>query len=102
MPTSLHKRGWDDRWEEFSNWAEKGIGYQNELLALVDEDTKAFNQIMDAYRLPKETKEQKSKRDQAIQEATKLAITTPFKVMEVACNSMQVMKAMAKSAIPTR
>ena len=97
---SAHKRGWDDRWEEFSNWAEKGIGYQNELLALVDEDTKAFNQIMDAYRLPKETKEQKSKRDQAIQEATKLAITTPFKVMEVACNSMQVMKAMAEIGNP--
>ena len=87
--------------EEFSNWAEKGIGYQNELLALVDEDTKAFNQIMDAYRLPKETKEQKSKRDQAIQEATKLAIHS-FKVMEVACNSMQVMRPWQKSAIPTR
>ena len=97
---SAHKRGWDDRWEEFSNWAEKGIGYQNELLALVDEDTKAFNQIMDAYRLPKETNEQKSKRDQAIQEATKLAINTPFKVMEVAYNSMQVMKAMAEIGNP--
>ena len=97
---SAHKRGWDDRWEEFSNWAEKGIGYQNELLALVDEDTKAFNQIMDAYRLPKETNEQKSKRDQAIQEATKLAINTPFRVMEVAYNSMQVMKAMAEIGNP--
>lgn len=97
---SAHKRGWDDRWEEFSNWAKKGIGYQNELLALVDEDTKAFNQIMDAYRLPKETNEQKSKRDQAIQEATKLAINTPFKVMEVAYNSMQVMKAMAEIGNP--
>ena len=48
-----HKRGWDERWEEFSNWAEKGIEYQNMLLNLVDEDTNAFNKIMDAFRLPK-------------------------------------------------
>ena len=51
---SANKRGWDDRWEEFSSWAEKGISYQKELLELVDEDTKAFNQIMDAFKLPKE------------------------------------------------
>ena len=97
---SAHKRGWDDRWEEFSDWAEKGINFQNELLDLVDEDTKAFNQIMDAFRLPKETNEEKAKRNKAIQLATKTAINTPFKVMEVAYDSMQLMKAMAESGNP--
>ena len=97
---SAHKRGWDDRWEEFSDWAEKGINFQNELLALVDEDTKAFNQIMDAFRLPKETNEEKTKRNKAIQLATKTAINTPFKVMEVAYDSMQLMKAMAEIGNP--
>ncbi len=52
---SAHKRGWDDRWEEFSTWAEKGMAYQRTLLDLVDEDTNAFNKIMDAFRLPKDT-----------------------------------------------
>lgn len=97
---SAHKRGWDDRWEEFSDWAEKGINFQNELLDLVDEDTKAFNQIMDAFRLPKETNEEKAKRNKAIQLATKTAINTPFKVMEVAYDSMQLMKAMAEIGNP--
>tara|TARA_B100000945_G_scaffold272766_1_gene235396 strand:- start:77 stop:724 length:648 start_codon:yes stop_codon:yes gene_type:complete len=97
---SAHKRGWDDRWKEFSNWAEKGIGYQNTLLDLVDEDTNAFNKIMDAFRLPKNTEEEKTKRNEAIQEATKYAIITPFKVMETAFSSMQVMKAMAEFGNP--
>ena len=57
---SAHKRGWDDKWEEFSNWAEKGIAFQNELLRLVDEDTNAFNKIMEAFRLPKSGEEKKS------------------------------------------
>ena len=56
---SAHKRGWDDRWEEFSAWAEKGMDYQNTLLDLVDEDTNAFNKIMDAFRLPKDTDKDK-------------------------------------------
>ena len=97
---SAHKRGWDDRWEEFSNWAEKGIDYQNTLLDLVDEDTNAFNQIMDAFRLPKDTESNKSKRKKSIQEATKYAILTPFKVMETAYNSMEVMQAMAEIGNP--
>ncbi|MEC7646630.1 MAG: glutamate formimidoyltransferase [Bacteroidota bacterium] len=97
---SAHKRGWDDRWKEFSNWAEKGIGYQNTLLDLVDEDTNAFNKIMDAFRLPKNTDEERTKRNEAIQEATKHAIITPFKVMETAFSSMQVMKAMAEFGNP--
>ena len=97
---SAHKRGWDDRWEEFSNWAEKGISYQNTLLDLVDEDTNAFNKIMEAFRLPKDTQEDKIKRNKSIQSATKHAILTPFKVMETSYNSMEVMKAMAEIGNP--
>ena len=97
---SAHKRGWDDRWEEFSNWAEKGLAYQNTLLDLVDEDTNAFNKIMDAFRLPKDTEEDKVKRQESIQEATKYAILTPFKVMETAYASMEVIKAMAEFGNP--
>ena len=97
---SAHKRGWDDRWEEFSNWAEKGMDYQNTLLDLVDEDTNAFNKIMDAFRLPKDTESNKSKRKKSIQEATKYAILTPFKVMETAYNTMEVMQAMAEIGNP--
>ena len=97
---SAHKRGWDDRWEEFSNWAEKGLTYQNILLDLVDEDTNAFNKIMDAFRLPKDTEADKGKRHAAIQEATKYAILTPFKIMETAYASMEVMKAMAEFGNP--
>ena len=97
---SAHKRGWDSRWEEFSNWAEKGIQYQKQLINLVDEDTNAFNKIMQAYRLPKSSKEDEKNRDKAIQEATKYAILTPFKVMEISYESMQVMKAMAEIGNP--
>jgi glutamate formiminotransferase/formiminotetrahydrofolate cyclodeaminase len=93
---SAHKRGWDEKWEEFSDWAEKGISYQNTLLDLVDEDTNAFNKIMDASRLPKDSEADKTKRQGAIQAATKYAILTPFKVMETAFSSMEVMKAMAE------
>ena len=97
---SAHKRGWDDRWEEFSDWAEKGMAYQNTLLDLVDEDTNAFNKIMEAFRLPKDTEADKAKRHTAIQEATQYAILTPLKVMETAYSSMEVMKAMAELGNP--
>ena len=97
---SAHKRGWDDKWEEFSNWAEKGIAFQNELLRLVDEDTNAFNKIMEAFRLPKNSEEEKALRNDAIQQATKFAITTPYKVMQTAYDSMQVMKAMSEFGNP--
>lgn len=97
---SAHKRGWDDRWEEFSDWAEKGMAYQEALLRYVDEDTNAFNKIMDAFRMPKDSDADKAARKQAIQEATKFAIETPFKVMETAYNSMEVMKAMAEFGNP--
>ena len=97
---SSHKKGWDDRWEEFSNWAEKGEAFKNELVRLVDADTKAFNQIMSAFGLPKSTDEEKAARTKAIQEATKFAIEIPFKVMQIACDSMEVIKAMADTGNP--
>jgi glutamate formiminotransferase/formiminotetrahydrofolate cyclodeaminase len=97
---SSHKRGWDDRWEEFSEWAEKGMKYQSELVRLVDEDTDAFNKIMDAFGLPKKTDEEKVARKQAIQDATKNAIMVPFKVMEIAYKAMEVIKAMAEIGNP--
>jgi len=97
---SSHKRGWDDRWEEFSDWAEKGMKYQSELVRLVDEDTNAFNRIMDAFGLPKKTDEEKAARKEAIQEATKNAIMVPFKVMEVSYNALEVIKAMAEIGNP--
>jgi glutamate formiminotransferase / formiminotetrahydrofolate cyclodeaminase len=97
---SSHKVGWDDKWETFSNWAEKGEGDKNTLLKLVDEDTKAFNKIMDAFGLPKGTDEEKKLRSAAIQTATKYAIEVPFRVMQTAYDSMEVIKAMAEIGNP--
>ena len=97
---SSHKKGWDNRWEEFSDWAEKGERFKTELLQLVDADTKAFNQIMSAMGLPKGTDEEKEARTKAIQEATKQAIAIPFKVMQLAYDSMEVIKAMAETGNP--
>lgn len=97
---SSHKKGWDERWEEFSNWAEKGEQYKTELLWLVDQDTNAFNQIMMAFGLPKSTDAEKAARTKAIQEATKFAIEIPFKVMQSAYGSMEVIKAMAETGNP--
>ncbi len=97
---SSHKKGWDERWEEFSTWAEKGQQYKNELLQLVDEDTKAFGHIMSAMGLSKSTDEEKAIRKEAIQAATKYAIEIPFKVMEASCNSMEVIKAMVENGNP--
>ncbi len=96
---SSHKRGWDDRWEYFSDWAEKGQQYKDELLRLVDEDTKAFNKIMEAWGLPKGTDEEKQTRKQAIEEATKYAISVPLRVMEVSYKSMEILKAMAEQGM---
>src|SRR6201987_6049870 len=97
---SSHKKGWDDKWEEFSNWAEKGEHYKNELVSLVDADTAAFNKIMTAFGLPKSTEEEKAIRTKAIQDATKFAIEIPFKVMQAAYGSMDVIKAMAEIGNP--
>lgn len=97
---SSHKRGWDERWEEFSDWADKGKKYQEELLHLVDEDTIAFNRIMEAYSLPKSSKAEKDERDKAIREATKQAILIPFRVMQVAFNALEVIDAMVETGNP--
>lgn len=97
---SSHKKGWDDRWEEFSNWAEKGQQYKDELLRLVDADTKAFNGIMSAMSLSKGTDEEKAMRKQAINEATRVAIEVPFRVMKLSYDSMEVIKAMAEVGNP--
>jgi glutamate formiminotransferase/formiminotetrahydrofolate cyclodeaminase len=97
---SSHKRQWDDRWEEFSEWAEKGIALQDQLTKLVDEDTDAFNKIMDAFKLPKQTDEEKKARNKAIQEATKNAILVPFRIMETAYQSLEVIKAMVEIGNP--
>ena len=97
---SSHKRGWDDRWEEFSDWAEKGQAIKDELLHLVDEDTVSFNKIMDAFGLPKGTDAEKAARSQAIQDATKYAIQIPLRVMEVSHGSFELIKAMAEVGNP--
>lgn len=97
---SSHKRGWDERWEEFSDWAEKGQMYKDTLLHLVDEDTNAFNKIMDAFGLPKKSDEEKKVRQQAIEDASKYAMEIPFKVMEAAYHSIQVIRAMAEHGNP--
>ena len=97
---SAHKRGWDDRWEEFSEWAEKGQAIKNKLLLLVDEDTAAFNKIMDAFGLPKDSDAEKAVRGQAIQVATKYAIEIPFQVMETVYDSFEVIEAMVAVGNP--
>lgn len=97
---SAGKKGWEGRWEEFSNWAEKGQAYKKRMLQLVDEDTAAFNLIMEAFKLPKGTEAEKSARKAAIQAATKKAIEVPFEAMETAYRSMEVMKAMVDNGNP--
>ncbi len=97
---SSHKRGWDERWEEFSKWAEKGQAIKNELLYLVDEDTRAFNRIMAAFGMPKKSEKDKKARHQAIQDATKYAIQIPFRIMQKAYESMDVMEAMVEKGNP--
>ncbi len=97
---SSHKRGWDDRWEEFSNWADEGKRCQDELVALVDADTDAFNGIMAAIGMPKSTDEERRARDAAIQAATRRAIEVPLHVMEVALGSMGVIGEMARIGNP--
>jgi len=97
---SAHKRGWDDRWEFFSKWGEKGIGCQNQLLDLVDRDTHAFNEIMNAYSLPKENSKQIAIRNEEIQKATKNAINVPFEIMKTSFDSIEVIMKMAEEGNP--
>jgi glutamate formiminotransferase/formiminotetrahydrofolate cyclodeaminase len=96
---SAHKAGWDDKWEFYSDWAEKGQAYKNKLLFLVDEDTNAFNKIIDGFRMQKSNKEEIEARKKVIENATKYATEIPFQVMETACDSMEVMQAMIKDGL---
>jgi glutamate formiminotransferase/formiminotetrahydrofolate cyclodeaminase len=97
---SSHKRGWDEKWEFFGKWAEKGQAIKDELTWLVDEDTRSFNRIMDAFGMSKSTDEEKKARKQAIQDATKYAIEVPFKVMQKAYESMDIIQEMVEKGNP--
>lgn len=97
---SSHKAGWDDRWEEFSDWAVKGQKIKDDLLFLVDEDTNSFNKVMDAFGLPKATDEEKAARTAAIQAATKYATEIPLRTMERAFDAFEIIKAMVEDGNP--
>lgn len=97
---SSHKAGWDARWEEFSDWAEKGQSLMTELIYLVDEDTRSFNKIMDAFGLPKKTDEDKAARTKAIQDATLYATQVPFRVMKASYEVFDIIEQMAKEGNP--
>lgn len=97
---SAHKRGWDDRWETYSDAAVKGLAIQDQLLRLVDADTAAFNAIMEAYGLPKANEDQKTARHQAIQAATRNAIDIPMQVAETALAVMPLLAEMAEHGNP--
>ncbi len=97
---SSHKRGWDERWQYYSDWAVKGQKYKENLMHLVDEDTQAFNKIMAAFKLPKKSDEDKKARAAAIEAATLYATEIPLKVMQTAYDSMAVMVEMAQTGLP--
>lgn len=97
---SSHKRGWDERWEEFSEAAEKGQHIKDALLRAVDEDTDAFNLIMAAFGMPNSTPEEKAARKAAIQAGTKKAMEVPFKVMQLAHSSLPLIRQMAETGNP--
>lgn len=97
---SSGKKGWEDRREEFSAWAEKGQAFRKELIFLVDEDTRSFNAIMNAYQLPKESADEKALRKRAISDATRYAIEVPFRVMQTALATMEVIESMVEKGNP--
>lgn len=97
---SAHKRGWDDRWKEFSDWAERGQDVMERLLRLVDEDTEAFAKIMDVFSMPKGTEEEKAARAEAMEKATLYASKVPLKTMQTAMEAMPVALAMARIGNP--
>lgn len=97
---SSHKRGWDDRWSYFGDWAERGMKLQNELVRLIDEDTRSFERVMEAFGLPKATDEEKQARKQAIYEATMYATQVPLQVMKAAAGTFELLEAMANEGNP--
>ncbi len=97
---SAHKRGWDDRVDFFSEFAEKGQQLKDRLLALIDEDTRAFNAIMEAFRLPKGSDAEKEARRQAIEKATQRAASVPYQIMETAYEAFELAEAMLEHGLP--
>src|ERR1700745_3281330 len=97
---SAGKRGWDDKLQYFSDWAVKAQQLKDEMLSLVDEDTVAFNKVMDAFALPKESAEEKAVRSRALKEATKYAAQIPLKVMETASKSYELLAERAGKGNP--
>ena len=97
---SANKRGWEDKTAEFSNWARKGQQIKDNLLSLVDEDTRAFNLIMDSFGLPKDTDEQKAARKKAIQDASRYATEVPFRTLETAIHAIPLLKEMVEKGNP--
>lgn len=97
---SSHKRGWDDRWETFSEWAEKAQSLKTGLLLMVDEDTRAFNAIMEAMQLPKDTAEDRQKRSAAMEAATRYAIEVPLRTIELAMATFEPIRAMVETGNP--
>ncbi|MDH3255315.1 MAG: glutamate formimidoyltransferase [Acidobacteriota bacterium] len=98
---SAHKRGWDERWQEFSDWAERGKGLHTALTAQIDEDTRAFNAVLAAYRLPQRTDDERTARADSVETAIKGAIDVPYRIMELALESMTVIQAMAEIGSPS-
>ena len=98
---SAHKAGWDDSWEEFSNYAVRGRELQDKLIDLVDEDTAAFNRIMAVFAMPKKTDEEKAARAQALEEATLYATQVPLKTMKVSFETFALLEAMAEKGNPS-
>jgi glutamate formiminotransferase/formiminotetrahydrofolate cyclodeaminase len=97
---SSHKRGWDDRWKEFSDVAEQGQLLLDELLLLIDEDTAAFNRIMDVFSMPKGTDEEKAARAKALEEATLYAAEVPLRTMEASLKALPLALEMAQKGNP--
>jgi glutamate formiminotransferase/formiminotetrahydrofolate cyclodeaminase len=96
---SAHKRGWDHRWEEFSDWAERGISLQKRLLSLVDADAEAFQGILTAHRMPSGAPEEAARRDRAVEAALRHAIEIPLEVMEASAAAFEVLEAMAAEGL---
>ncbi len=97
---SAHKAGWDDRWKEFSDQADRGHEILQQLLHLVHEDTEAFNRIMDAFKMPKSSEEEKAARAAAIEDATLYATRIPLSTMETACAVFPLLESMARTGNP--
>jgi glutamate formiminotransferase/formiminotetrahydrofolate cyclodeaminase len=98
---SAHKRGWDSRWQEFSDWAVRGKQCHQALLRLVDEDAAAFNTLLEAFRLSQDGEAEKAARIAAVEAATSRAIEVPLEVMQASLDAMEILEAMSVGGLPT-